>query len=440
MTADAETAPAGVQVGARMPDSSVGDASSVLIWFRRHPALAVVLLALVCRVATALVLNAVFHGSLFQDDSTYSLLATQKADGETAGWDAYTRTLYESTLTFSGPLALLYRIFGPSMLLGQLLAACFGAAAAGLVTQVGTEVVATRWAVAAGVVVAMLPSQVLFSSLVLKDAAVWAVLAALALTMAVLSRSVGIRLLPLLACLAVLLGLLGHLRVHTLVAACWAVGLASVFGLPEWRRRRLAAVAVVAIVVPWMFALGPAGLGLALDAQATLEARRQANAVGADTAVVRKPKPAVGAAAKPPAPAPEAGEAVAANLRYLPRGLEVILLEPIRPSSNRRVQLALAENLVWWPLLLLAGVGAWTGRRRMRVLAFPVLSAGAIAVLYGLSEGNLGTAFRHRGEIVWAVTLLAGVGAAALPARRQRGAVASVSGGGRPEPTPDRSA
>jgi hypothetical protein len=388
-------------------------------WLRRHPALAVLLLALVCRVVAAVVLNTAFHGSVFEDDSTYSLLAEQRANGATAQWDAYTRTLYDTTWTFSGPLALLYKVFGPSVLLGQLLAAAFGAATAGLVTRTAQEVVPTRWAVAAGAVVALLPSQVLFSSLVLKDAAVWAVLAGLALTSAVLGRSTGRRAVALIAGLTLLLFLLGHLRVHTLVAASWAAALAACFGVAELRRRRAGAVAVVALVLPWLFALGPAGLGLVLDAQGTLEARRQANAVGASTAVVPTPGPSSGAGSKPAARPRAAAENAAANLRYLPRGLEVMLLEPLRPSSNRRVQLALAENLLWWPLLLLGVVGLWAARGRMRVLAFPILVAGAIAVLYGLSEGNLGTAFRHRGEIVWAVALLACVGAAQVAARRR---------------------
>lgn len=404
--------------GAVTPPEAAGRARRAWSWVAAHPALAVVALALLVRVVAALILNVAFHGQLFEDDSTYVLLATQKATGDTGNWDDYTRTLYDSTWTFSGPLVLLFKLLGPSVLVGQLLAASFGAAAAGLVTRTAQEAVARRWAVAAGLVVALLPSQVLFSSLVLKDAAVWAVLAALALTLAVLGRSTGRRAVLLLVGLTALLYLLGHLRVHTLVAASWAAGLAACFGVAEWRRRRLAGVALVGLLVPWLFALGPAGLGLVLDAQGTLEARRQANAVGASTAVVAKPRPSPTATAKPPGP--DAGEAAAANLRYLPRGLEVMLLEPLTPSSNRRVQLALAENLLWWPLLALAAVGVWSGRGRMRVLGFPLLVGGAIAMLYGLSEGNLGTAFRHRGEIVWAVAILACLGAARLAGRRRR--------------------
>jgi hypothetical protein len=108
------------------------------------------------------------------------------------------------------------------------------------------------------------------------------------------------------------------------------------------------------------------------------------------------------------------------SLHYLPRGLEVILLEPTPWShiANGRVRFAQLETLVWWPLLLLAVIGACTVRRSIRVLGFPVLAAGAIAVMYGLSEGNFGTAFRHRGELVWAVAILAAAGVQALLGRR----------------------
>ena len=40
------------------------------------------------------------------------------------------------------------------------------------------------------------------------------------------------------------------------------------------------------------------------------------------------------------------------------------------------------------------------------MLAFPVLAGAATLAMYGLTEGNLGTAYRHRGEFVWVVALL----------------------------------
>ncbi|MDQ3677323.1 MAG: hypothetical protein M3401_11060, partial [Actinomycetota bacterium] len=57
-------------------------------------------------------------------------------------------------------------------------------------------------------------------------------------------------------------------------------------------------------------------------------------------------------------------------------------------------------------------------RRHRRTLAFPVLAGGAILMMYGLTEGNLGTAYRHRGEFVWVVALLAAIGAERIAAWR----------------------
>jgi hypothetical protein len=68
-----------------------------------------------------------------------------------------------------------------------------------------------RWALLAGLIVALLPSQVLWSSLILKDAAVWAALSSLAAPVAVSARSSGRRLALQGTAAAVLLVLLGYL-------------------------------------------------------------------------------------------------------------------------------------------------------------------------------------------------------------------------------------
>jgi hypothetical protein len=60
--------------------------------------------------------------------------------------------------------------------------------------------------------------------------------------------------------------------------------------------------------------------------------------------------------------------------------------------------------------LLLGLVGLWKVRPYVRQMAFPVLAGGGILIVYALSEGNVGTAHRHRGEFVWAIALLAVLG------------------------------
>jgi hypothetical protein len=115
----------------------------------------------------------------------------------------------------------------------------------------------------------------------------------------------------------------------------------------------------------------------------------------------------------------DSGAGTGGTLRYLPHGLAAVVLQPFPWAfgDNPRVRLAKLENVVWYPMLLLS-LFALPGIFRQRsVLLFPVCVGGAIALMYALSEGNFGTAYRHRGEFVWVIALLAGVGLEALPWR-----------------------
>jgi hypothetical protein len=88
-------------------------------------------------------------------------------------------------------------------------------------------------------------------------------------------------------------------------------------------------------------------------------------------------------------------------------------------AGSLGLNLARLENLVWYPLLVLALLGLTSVWRHRRVLVFPALCCGAILAMYGLTEGNLGTAFRHRSEVVWIVALLATLGLERLVAWRR---------------------
>jgi hypothetical protein len=411
---------------AALPDR--GRIGALVAAFLGHPVLTVVVLAVLARATVVFGLAVAADGTLFQDDDTYQLMAEQKASGQTQRWNNYTRVLYDQTATLLVPLTLLFRAFGPSSLFGQLLVAAFAVLAAAAVTRVALLSLPASLAIATGSVVALMPSQVLFSSVVLKDAPVWAVLGALALAVAVtVSATPGKAVLALVSAL-VLLQLLAHLRLHTLVVACWALALALLLARGSGRRRAALAGAGlgIAVLMPFAHALGPAGLDLVRNGAVTLDERRTANAAGAATAFVPPPAPSKQPSAEPsrsatpttvpppppPAPTSDEGSSGRRELSGLPKGLSVMLLEPYpwQRLHNVQMRLALAENLVWWPVLGLAVVGLTAVWRHRDVLAFPVLAGGALAILYALSEGNFGTAYRHRGEFVWAAALLAGFG------------------------------
>ena len=117
---------------------------------------------------------------------------------------------------------------------------------------------------------------------------------------------------------------------------------------------------------------------------------RAGNAAGADSAFV----------------APD--ELNRSNLSHLPEGLKVALLEPLPWTS-------LKGNTASWgrleaPLRWLLLIGSFSAVpllwRRRRVLGFVALYGAGVVLVLALGEGNFGTLERHRGELVWPMTLL----------------------------------
>lgn len=462
--------------------SSTSNAFSVVrlkefLW--AHPALSVFLLALIVRVFISTVLTRYFSGTLVLDDTTYHAMAAQMASGQTDHWDDFTNTLYWATATFMLPVTGLYKIFGPVTIAAQLLIAVVGSFAAFFVARLAGEFLEKKWAFAAGAIVALLPSQAFWSSMLMKDAFVWFVLSALALTLAVAARSTGPRLFCYGGIAALLLVALSYLRLHTLVVASWALIIGCFFGIKLFRAWRIGVFVATALIVPMVLGgIGLAGIGLVTNA-GSLEDRRFQNALGANTAVVDISQPPPGSGVVPPetqqevssletdaasaeskaqallaaaeevengrreraerlreraadlaaeaeslraaaaAALAEAGTPVAVgdapldpDLAHLPRGLSVMMLEPLPLpfSGSPALKLARLESLVWYPLLALAAIGLWNARHHARTLAFPVIAGAGILVTYALTEGNIGTAHRHRGEFVWVVALLAALG------------------------------
>ena len=439
-----------------------------------HPGLAVFALALLVRLLVVLLLSDRFSGVYVLDDGTYSFMAEGLAIGRTYNWDAYTIGLFERTAAFILPIAAVYKVFGTNEIAGRILVAFVGAGVAGVTARLALIELSRRGAFVAGVIVALLPAQVIFSSLVLKDAFVWIVLAGIGLAVARSREATGARLARGGIAIAILLFTLGFLRDHTLVVSAWALVIAAWPGEPSARVHRLVGAVALALVIPWAVGIGPAGMSLVLES-GSLEQRRLANAQGAASALIdlasergdevarlaaegvsdaeiatrlgmtaeqveeAKAKAGVapsasrggggqpsaeevhgesGGAAPPPSAEPEGS--LSPHLSHLPRGLAAMLIEPVpwRGSTSTSMTFAQAETIVWYPILLLATVGLWTLRRFLASLLFPVIVGAGSLLMYALAEGNIGTAYRHRGEFVWVIALMAAAGVTWFRERR----------------------
>lgn len=427
----------------------------VAAFSRRHPYVTIFLVAMFVRLLLAVAVFVVNDGTLFLDDQTYLAMGRDAADGRMGAWSEYTAWLYDRTRTFFEPLTLVLWVNG-SALAAQLYVAVLGALAAAATGRLAREVVSDGWVVVAGLMVALLPSQVVFSAVVLKDPMMWLLLVSCGIVAAVGARSAGWRLIACASSAVVLLVLIANLRPHTMVVVAWAFVVAALAGARIGMPERVALATASAIIVPLLLGWGVGGRTILMNTK--FEERRELNAIGAASAIdptttttfittpVTEPVPSSDSVPGPPGddvgPTTTAATPTAATptvttttvagrdplddarnaIGHLPRGLSVVLVEPAPWQSgvSRSLSVARAEGLLWYPILVLGLASAPFVLRRRQALAFPVVLIVGLSVGYGLSEGNIGTAFRHRGEVVSSVVVLATLGLANLSRRRRR--------------------
>lgn len=431
---------------------------------QRHPVISVAAVAAVTRLAFAVVSFVVNRQYLIGDELQYVQLAHVVSHGRPAeSWVAgYGQSLYDSSHVFMAQVTFLFRFVSDSRLSGQLVAVAWGAVAAAITCRLALELVRPRIALLAGLLIALLPSQVLWSSVVLRESLIWSGVAIIGLALAMVERQRGRTVVLWLA--AIVAGLLGvaYLRQQTMVVAAWALALASVTaGISAFWRRIVPSIAA-ALVVPAVAGLGVFGWNLVTTAFPSLGATRTYMAMDAHSAftpttvlpsttvpestttVPETTTTTVGSGALAIASRPGekvvtpdgtthlviAGtggkvyvtdEGLSANLHELPRGIVAVTLRPFpwEHGSGLALLLARLENVFWYPLYVVAAIGAWLGRRRLAVIAYPVLVTGGLVVSAALTQGNLGTAFRHRAQFLWALAVLAAVAVEHAVARRE---------------------
>lgn len=400
-----------------------------------RPGLTVFLVALSVRLALAAVVAIHSDGSMFMDDGFYLFLATLWSGIGIGNMDPDSQQFYREYISFLGPIGLLFRMFGAKPILAQAISAVAGAATAACVVTIARRHTRPKVALAAGLLAALFPSQVLWSSLVLKDSAVWMALSGLAVAFGWWTRCTDRK--GFLTGLVVISGLmlyLVHLRIHTLLIATLALVIASAMSSNPFRAARTMAAIALLVIVPTFSAAGPAGHVLWKVGVSGLADQRVAGAEGALTAITRLDE---GALARLGEAAPQQsgeGATFAADLMYLPTGIRVMLVDPLPTHLGRspRMSLAFAEHLIWYPTVLLAMWGLWRLiglRSRSSDLVYVLVTSLGLITMWALVEGNFGTAYRHRGEFVWAALIFAAVGTEDLLDRRKLRAKP-----GKPEP------
>lgn len=119
----------------------------------------------------------------------------------------------------------------------------------------------------------------------------------------------------------------------------------------------------------------------------------------------------------------EIAEPIETSARMIHKGIYNTMVRPLpwEGGKNLTVRAASIETPIWVALYVLAAVGLWRLRRDLAFAAFPAIFITGIVVGGAVSHGNLGTAFRHRGQVLFLLVVLAAVGVQGLmEARRTR--------------------
>jgi hypothetical protein len=392
----------------------------------------VVAVALLARVTAAVAARLVTDTYTIPDETLYVELGRNVLNGLSPDewYPGYGQSFRDSISAYTEPLILLFRIFGPDRIVGGLFAAVAGAAGAGLTTAIALRFLRAPFAVLAGLIVALMPSQVLFSAVSLREAHVWLALIVVAAG-AVLMMSENWRRVAAGAFVAGLaLFVLGYLRDQTMVAAAWALALAVLVSPRRLWLPRVVAGVLVAAAAPWLTGAGIGGYAVVNAHAGRLATDRAVLAQGANTAFGGATQPsseggAGGAAPTTSAPtapgfngtvsktardAASRDEGLRASVGHLPVGLVDTALRPFPWQSTSGVTLLFArvETLAWYLLYVLGlgGVVVSLRRRDARLaLQFPILVTGMLMGIAALTQGNLGTAFRHREQLLWAFAL-----------------------------------
>src|SRR5205085_4541192 len=302
----------------------------------------------------------------------------------------------------------IYMLIGQNMFAVQLFNAVVGAATAPIIFLCARHIFRNvRVAKVAAVAVAFYPSLVLWSSQGLKDGPIVFLLALAMLATLRLGEKVSIKYGVVL--IFALYGLLCF-RFYIFYMAVAAVGGAFLIGMRAQTTRSLlrqfAVVLALGLALTYMGVLKTAGTQVEgygdLDAiqRSRRDLSRRANSgFGQDVDV----STATGA------------------LTAVPLGLTYLLFAPFPwQLASLRQSITLPEMLAWWMSFPLLVMGIWFTLKFRPRQALPILIFTTMLTLaYSIFQGNVGTAYRQRSQILVFYFIFVAVGAVLMKERRE---------------------
>jgi len=289
--------------------------------------------------------------------------------------------------------AFLFLIFGYAPLAPKLVNAFLGTASALLAYRLAGELAGKGPARLTGLLTMFFPSLVLWSTLNLRDPVV------LLVTLALFLSVVRLRTRPSgRSFFAVVLGITLLLLFRDYIAAMAIFGLVGASVLSEGRGLPVNLLVGAVLFGLAILAYQRFGLGANWVESASFEAISQQRSFMAEGATAFRPDVDISTPLR--------------GLQFLPTGLAFFLLSPFPWQIGSTLSLmTLPEQIVWYAMMpFVVTGGLYLVRRRYQVFS-PILVFLALTTsVYALVEGNAGTAYRHRAQVLVFFLILAAVG------------------------------
>jgi len=305
-------------------------------------------------------------------------------------------------------VAGIYGILGRNLLAVQFTNAVLGAATVPLVYLCAYHIFGNiRVARLAAIIVAFYPSLVLWSSIAMKDAPIVFMLVMAMYATLKLGEKLRVKYLLVLA--GALIGILSF-RFYIFYMLIAAIGGAFVIGMREVTiqsfARQIVIVLCLGLAMTYWGVFRTASTQL--DAYANLEAVQRSRNYLANTAQS-------GFAEN------EDVSTVSGAARALPKGFIYLLFAPFPwQLGSLRQSITLPEMCLWYALFPLFILGVWfTIRFRLRQALPILLFTSLLTFAYALTQGNVGTAYRQRAQLLVFYFIFAAVGAVLLNERRE---------------------
>jgi Dolichyl-phosphate-mannose-protein mannosyltransferase len=297
-------------------------------------------------------------------------------------------------------VAFVYQTIGRNMLAIQFINAAVGAATAAVIYYNAQALFNnSRVSKLAAMMTAFFPSLILWSSQGLKDGLIVMALAlSILATLRLMKRVTALWSCVLVACLLVMMGFRFYIFYMMVAAVIGSFVISVKSTSAQGFIQRFVAVGLIGLTMTWFGVLRTAGDQW--DKYANLEAVQRSRLDMAQTASSGFGKDV---------DVSTAGGA----LTVVPVGLVYLMFAPFPwQMTSLRQSITLPEMFVWWCCFPLLVLGLWYAiKHRLQEISPILLFISMLTLAYSLFQGNVGTAYRQRSQLLVFYFIFVAVGA-----------------------------